>query len=428
MKNLFLGIFTIALLLVGCDPNSQGGVYVNQPQNSSATVTPDNSNIGDNLNLQALGELVKSSSNAKEIEDKLNQTGSINNLDLDGDGKVDYIKVTEYGQGNDKGFSFTVDVKNKDTGAVESQEVATVVLSKDATNPQQASMNIQGNQQLYGNNYSYASNYSMSDLLIMGYLFSPHSFYYSPWRYGYYPAYYHPYGCMGYGMYRSRMSPYVSSSRITRTTTTRTTVQSPNRSLSSSTVASRNRSLSNSTRSQKSFSTSAPSNSRPSTSGFGRSSSSSSSSRSSSSSSRSSSGRSSFGGSSSRSSSSGSRRSDARFKTNVAPLTSSLNKVCSLNGVNYNWKVKEFPAEKFDNSKQIGFIAQDLEKVYPEVVKTRPDGYKQVDYDLLVPALVEAIKELKTKTVKQDSLIKYLMLRKSVQYGETSESKHIGGK
>lgn len=407
MKKLFLLLTLATACLVGCDSNQNGQVYVNSPQPQDVYVTPVATNLGDNLDLQALGELVKTAQNAQDLENKLNTAGSINNLDLDGDGQVDYIKVTEYGSGTTKGFSFTVDLAGG-----QSQEIATVEVQQGQNN--QASLNINGNQNIYGNNNnSYASNYSMSDLLIMHYLFSNHGYYVSPYHYGYYPSYYHSYGMVSRSSYGGRVSSVTKTSKITKTTTTRTsTAKSPNSNLSSSTVNTRAKSLANPTSSQKSFTKTSASASKPSTRGFGSSSSSSSSRpSSSSSSSRSSSSRSSGFGSSSRSSggrSSGGRRSDMRFKTNITPLTSSLDKVCSLQGVSYDWKVSAFPAEHFENKKQIGFLAQDLEKVYPAVVNTRADGYKTVDYDLLVPALVESIKELKAQNIKQDSIISYL--------------------
>lgn len=305
MKKVLLGMSCLAIVaLSSCDSNYNGNggqVYVNQPD---VVVTPA-SNLGDNLNLQALGELVKSSTNAQDIENKLNQPNSINNLDLDGDGKVDYIKVTEYGQGASKGFSFTVDLANG-----QSQEVATVELQQGQN--QQATMNINGNQNLYGNNGYYSSNYSMTDLMIYHYLFYPHAYYVSPYRYGYYPSYYHSYGMASRGVYGGRVNSVTRTSRITRTTTTRSSgISSPNRNLSSSTVNTRAKSLASPTRSQRSFTTTT--NSRPSTSGFGnRSSSSRSSGSSFGSSSRSSSSRSSGFGSSSRSSSSRSSSSGRR--------------------------------------------------------------------------------------------------------------------
>ncbi|MDO9185145.1 MAG: tail fiber domain-containing protein [Bacteroidia bacterium] len=91
--------------------------------------------------------------------------------------------------------------------------------------------------------------------------------------------------------------------------------------------------------------------------------------------------------------------SDIRYKKDITPLPSALSNVMKLNGVNYYWKTNEFPNKIFTNDKQIGFIAQDLEKIYPEVVFTDKDGYKSVDYSRLTPILVEAIKE-QQKTIE----------------------------
>ncbi|MES2591884.1 MAG: tail fiber domain-containing protein [Bacteroidota bacterium] len=85
--------------------------------------------------------------------------------------------------------------------------------------------------------------------------------------------------------------------------------------------------------------------------------------------------------------------SDNRYKKDVTALPNALKNVLQLQGVNYNWKVNEFPDKHFTDSKQIGFIAQDLEKLYPEMVFTDDKGYKSVDYSRLTPVLVEAIKE-----------------------------------
>lgn len=302
MKHLILAVACL-VALSSCDHNNNGynngRVVVNEP---NVVVTPEVTNLGDNLDLQALGELVKSSNNAEDIENKLNTSGSINNLDLDGDGSVDYIKVTEYGDGNTRGFSFTVELAGG-----EKQEIATIDIEKGAST---AAMNIQGNQQIYGGNAYYQSHYSLSDLMIMHYLFTPHRYFYSPYHYGYYPSYYHSYRSTPVSAYRSRVSSTTKTTKITRTTTSNSKVKSPNSSYSSKKVSTRAQTLANPTRSQKAFTKTSSSKSKPSTSGFGTKSSSSykssGSSRSSSfgSSSRSSSSRSSGFGSSSRSSSS----------------------------------------------------------------------------------------------------------------------------
>jgi len=93
--------------------------------------------------------------------------------------------------------------------------------------------------------------------------------------------------------------------------------------------------------------------------------------------------------------------SDARYKKNITPVTGALSNVLKLNGVHYNWKTTEFPDKKFTNDLQLGFIAQDLEKIYPELVLTDDKGYKSVDYAKLTPVLVEAIKELSNEVQQQ---------------------------
>ena len=87
--------------------------------------------------------------------------------------------------------------------------------------------------------------------------------------------------------------------------------------------------------------------------------------------------------------------SDGRLKTNVRPLEGALSKVLRLNGVTFNWKDEAYhrPGEN------IGFIAQDLLKVLPQVVSgggsdnQGNEVYYSVEYATLTPVLVEAIKE-----------------------------------
>jgi hypothetical protein len=87
--------------------------------------------------------------------------------------------------------------------------------------------------------------------------------------------------------------------------------------------------------------------------------------------------------------------SDARFKTNVRSISSPLEKVKSLRGVYFNWDQKSFPNKDFSDKTELGFIAQEVEKVLPEVVSkdNSPEEYRSVKYDKVVALLVEAIKE-----------------------------------
>ena len=100
--------------------------------------------------------------------------------------------------------------------------------------------------------------------------------------------------------------------------------------------------------------------------------------------------------------------SDERVKKNIEPLKASLNKVINLQGISYEWKSEEYPGSGFGKSRQIGFIAQDVEALLPELVFTNSNGYKSLAYDKLVPVLVEAIKEQDAIMKEKDARIEKL--------------------
>ena len=82
--------------------------------------------------------------------------------------------------------------------------------------------------------------------------------------------------------------------------------------------------------------------------------------------------------------------SDVSMKKNIEPLITSLDKIIKLRGVTYQWKDKEKGEQK-----QLGLIAQEVEEVFPEVVRTDIDGYKAISYSNLVAPLIDSVKELK---------------------------------
>jgi len=84
--------------------------------------------------------------------------------------------------------------------------------------------------------------------------------------------------------------------------------------------------------------------------------------------------------------------SDARFKQNVSTLEDPIGKVSKLRGVEFNWKSDEFRSRNFSQARQVGFIAQEIKDVLPEVVSEGSDGYYSVDYGRLSAVLVEAVK------------------------------------
>lgn len=86
--------------------------------------------------------------------------------------------------------------------------------------------------------------------------------------------------------------------------------------------------------------------------------------------------------------------SDKKLKTNVRPVTNALEKINYLTGYSFNWQT-ENTAYNHLQGKDIGFIADEVEEVLPEAVTTRSDGIKAVNYDKVIPLLVQSIKELK---------------------------------
>ncbi|MES2649624.1 MAG: tail fiber domain-containing protein [Bacteroidota bacterium] len=84
------------------------------------------------------------------------------------------------------------------------------------------------------------------------------------------------------------------------------------------------------------------------------------------------------------------QNSDERFKQDINLIDNALEKVMQLNGYEYYWK----PELQKDSAMQIGLIAQNVEKVLPQLVVTDKEGSKSVAYQNMVPVLIEAIKEL----------------------------------
>ncbi|NOT77906.1 MAG: tail fiber domain-containing protein [Bacteriovoracaceae bacterium] len=80
--------------------------------------------------------------------------------------------------------------------------------------------------------------------------------------------------------------------------------------------------------------------------------------------------------------------SDKRLKHDINPLENSLEKILMLKGVEY--KFNKDP----ENKTQIGFIAQDVEPLFPEVVETDNKGFKSMVYSNLIAPLVEAVKAI----------------------------------
>ncbi len=103
------------------------------------------------------------------------------------------------------------------------------------------------------------------------------------------------------------------------------------------------------------------------------------------------------------------QNSDLRLKKNITPLQNPLQKILQLNGYNYYWK-----NEIADNSLQTGVLAQDVQKLFPELVKQDSKGILSVNYSGLIPVLIESVKEQQKQIDELKELVMKLMNNKAI--------------
>jgi hypothetical protein len=220
------------------------------------------------LDLAAVTALAKKAKDAAEFEKLLNsQAEGVNNLDLNDDQVVDYIKVTEYGSGDRRGFSLSTELAKGEV-----QELATIDFEKKA---EKVTTQATGNEALYGAGNFFHSSFGLTDALLIAWMFSNRTPYASPYGYGNYPPSY------GRGWYRDSNENYagrgnVRTANSTISRSTKPAIEQPAVSPNAQKTAAKARALTTATQSQRSFSSSSSSSpSKPSSSGgFGRSSSS----------------------------------------------------------------------------------------------------------------------------------------------------------
>jgi hypothetical protein len=94
--------------------------------------------------------------------------------------------------------------------------------------------------------------------------------------------------------------------------------------------------------------------------------------------------------------------SDERLKDNVKPIENSLDKIKMIGGYEFDWN----DLSRNNTGHDVGVIAQEIEKVLPEVVGTRGDGFKGVKYEKLTALLIQANKELIQRVEELESKLK----------------------
>jgi len=225
MKKGFLSFIVLAMSLLSLPLFSQ---TESQAANDSASLGLP----GDNLDLYAVLDLFQKSRTIEEFEKSLNlqQTG-INNMDLDLDGKVDFIKVVTKQDKEDFTFILQIAVTEKET-----QDVAVIFVSKDKD--KKVTMQIVGDKDLYGKDYiveptttttpavtanpgyvgqepvtvsvpATTTTVIVEQAPIVQYVYSPaYVPYYPPYYYGYYPPYFAAFSVMAFSMYAFNHAHY----------------------------------------------------------------------------------------------------------------------------------------------------------------------------------------------------------------------------
>lgn len=89
--------------------------------------------------------------------------------------------------------------------------------------------------------------------------------------------------------------------------------------------------------------------------------------------------------------------SDARLKKDVKPFSPLLDKLTRLEPVTFNWRTDEYPDLNLPKVKDRGLIAQEVEKILPELVNEDENGFKAIHYHELPLMLLQAVKELKAE-------------------------------
>jgi hypothetical protein len=172
MKKILIALTSVVLLATACNQNP--------PQQNNVTV--ENANAPAGFDVNKLAQLVKTSTNPQVLEKGINDPkNQINNLDLDKDGNIDYLKVEENGPNRLK----VVD----DVSDADSVTVARIKIDPDSTT-NTANLDVTGNPQYAGDNNYYHSSFSFTDFLLLSYLMRPHVYYMPMYHYGYYPSYY----------------------------------------------------------------------------------------------------------------------------------------------------------------------------------------------------------------------------------------------
>lgn len=169
------------------------------------TVRANNSDISDNLDLKAVASIFGESSDLEDFERRLNDPElMISNLDLNGDNRVDYLRVIEATENNTHLIILQA-VLAQDTF----QDVATIEIERDSNNNVQ--VQVVGDVYMYGSNYIYEPVYVSRPVMFDIFWMNSYRPYYSPWYWGYYPTYYTYWAPYPVNRYRRNVHVHINS-------------------------------------------------------------------------------------------------------------------------------------------------------------------------------------------------------------------------
>lgn len=103
--------------------------------------------------------------------------------------------------------------------------------------------------------------------------------------------------------------------------------------------------------------------------------------------------------------------SDIRFKKEIEEIQNPLEKILKISGNSFKWRTEEFPKKNFKETQDIGVIAQEVQKVFPELVTEGSNGYLSVSYSKLVAPIIGAVKELYSKVMDNTVEVKALNVK-----------------
>lgn len=211
MKTQFKFLFSAAVFVLA-------GTLACVPSRTAMAQSSTEEVPGDNFSLEGALELFKKSASPQEFEQLLNSPDSkVNNLDLNGDGEIDYIRVIDKNEGNIHAFILQAVVSQ-----TENQDVAVIELEKKRNG--EAVLQIVGDADVYGietiieptEEVRVNAGASTARTVVnvwawpsVQYIYGPsYAVWISPWSYAYYPGWYRPWRPVAYYVYDPFWAPY----------------------------------------------------------------------------------------------------------------------------------------------------------------------------------------------------------------------------